>query len=137
MEEWRDTRPVKDFIYLNDFGTDLSIVSDSALKQSIHNVLDNALEASPNWVRLDVHREEETLLVSVTDRGPGFPAEMLDNLGRPYQSSKGRPGSGLGLFLVMNVLRTLGGNLRARNLVQGGALVTLSLPLSVVTLEEE
>lgn len=137
VDEWRETRPVKDFVYQNDFGNDLSIVSDSALRQSIHNVLDNALEASPNWVRLDVHREEQTLLVSVTDRGPGFPAQMLDNLGRPYQSSKGRPGSGLGLFLVMNVLRTLGGNLRARNLVQGGALVTLSLPLSVVTLEHE
>ena len=115
----------------------LSIVSDSALRQSIHNVLDNALEASPHWVRLEVHREEETLLVSVTDRGRGFPQAMLDNLGRPYQSSKGRPGSGLGLFLVMNVLRTLGGNLRASNLAQGGALVTLSLPLSVVTLEQE
>ncbi|KGD64456.1 two-component, sensor histidine protein kinase [Alcanivorax nanhaiticus] len=137
VEEWRDTRSVKDFIYMNDFGTDLRIVSDDALKQSIHNVLDNALEASPNWVRLDVHREDETLLVSVTDRGPGFPEEMLDSIGRPYQSTKGRPGSGLGLFLVMNVLRTLGGNLRARNLVQGGALVTLSLPLNTVTLEEE
>ncbi|MCG8394395.1 MAG: ATP-binding protein [Pseudomonadales bacterium] len=137
VSEWRDTRPVKDFVYLNDFGQDLSIVSDSALKQSIHNVLDNALEASPNWVRLDVHRDHESLLISVTDRGPGFAPAMLDNLGRPYQSSKGRPGSGLGLFLVMNVLRTLGGNLRARNLVQGGALVTLSLPLSAVILEEE
>ena len=37
----------------------------------------------------------------------------------------------------MNVLRTLGGNLRARNLVQGGAVVMLSLPLSAVILEEE
>ncbi|MZR63622.1 ATP-binding protein [Alcanivorax sp. DP30] len=137
VEEWRDTRPVKDFIYMNDFGADLRIVSDDALKQSIHNVLDNALEASPNWVRLDVHREDDTLLISVTDRGPGFPEDMLDSIGRPYQSTKGRPGSGLGLFLVMNVLRTLGGNLRARNLVQGGALVTLSLPLNTVTLEQE
>ena len=128
---------MKDFIYLNDFGQDLSIVSDSALKQSIHNVLDNALEASPKWVRLDVHRHDDNLVISVTDRGPGFPAAMLESLGRPYQSSKGRPGSGLGLFLVMNVLRTLGGNLRARNLVQGGAVVMLSLPLSAVTLEEE
>lgn len=109
VAEWRETRPVKDFIYLNDFGQDLSIVSDSALKQSIHNVLDNALEASPKWVRLDVHRHDDNLVISVTDRGPGFPAAMLESLGRPYQSSKGRPGSGLGLFLVMNVLRTLGG----------------------------
>ncbi len=137
VDEWRETRPVKDFFYSNEFGEDLSIVSDSALRQSIHNVLDNALEASPNWVRLSVYREGETLLVSVADRGAGFAQEMLDNLGRPYHSSKGRPGSGLGLFLVMNVLRTLGGNLKASNLVQGGALVTLSLPLSVVALKQQ
>lgn len=136
VQEWCETRPAKHFSYVNAFGEDMSIVSDSALKQSIHNVLDNALEASPYWVRLEVQRDDENLLISVTDQGSGFPPSMLANLGRPYQSSKGRPGSGLGLFLVMNVLRTLGGNLSARNLTQGGALVTLSLPLSVITLEE-
>lgn len=137
VSEWQATRTVGDFVYTNDFGKDLNIVSDSALKQSIHNVMDNALEASPNWLRLDVHRDGDMLMISVTDRGPGFAASMLESLGRPYQSSKGRAGGGLGLFLVMNVLRMLGGNLRARNLIQGGALVTLSLPLSSVVLEEE
>ncbi len=98
VDEWRETRPVKDFAYRNDFGEDLSIVSDSALRQSIHNVLDNALEASPHWVRLAVHREEETLLVSVTDRGPGFPQAMLDNLGRPTSPARDGRAVVLGCF---------------------------------------
>jgi two-component system, sensor histidine kinase RegB len=37
----------------------------------------------------------------------------------------------------MNVARTLGGNLSAHNMPQGGACVALSLPLSAITLEEE
>src|SRR5215472_4092613 len=47
VAEWRDTRPVTEFRYENHFGADVTIVSDSVLKQMICNVLDNALEASP------------------------------------------------------------------------------------------
>lgn len=137
IEEWRETRPVVSFGYQNHFGQDLRIVSDSALKQTIHNVLDNALEASPDWVNLEVTRDGDTLVLAVADDGPGFPPEMLDSLGRPYHSSKGRPGSGLGLFLVVNVARTLGGTVRAHNPPYGGAVVTVSLPLSAIILDDE
>ncbi len=101
------------------------------------NVLDNALEASPRWVGFDVRREDDTLVLSVLDEGPGFAPQMLERLGKPYQSSKGRPGGGLGLFLVVNVARTLGGSVAAHNRPQGGAMVTMKLPLAAITLEEE
>jgi two-component system sensor histidine kinase RegB len=111
-------------------------VSDSALKQMICNVLDNALEASPDWVGFDAARDHDALTLTVTDAGPGFAPEMLAQFGKPYQSSKGRPGSGLGLFLVANVARTLRGSVTARNRAEGGAMVTLTLPLTAITLEE-
>ena len=137
VQEWRTTRGVTQFSYHNRFGADLTIVSDSALKQMICNVLDNALEASPQWVGFDVTHDGDLLTMVVTDTGPGFPPEMLAQLGKPYQSTKGRPGAGLGLFLVANVARTLGGSVVARNRPEGGAMVTLSLPLAAITLEEE
>jgi two-component system, sensor histidine kinase RegB len=136
VKEWKETRPVTRFAYENRFGEDLSIVSDSAIKQMIYNVLDNALEASPKWVGLDVAREGDELKLTITDAGPGFPPEMLALLGKPYQSSKGRPGAGLGLFLVSNVARTLHGSVSAHNRPEGGAIVTLTLPLESITLEE-
>ncbi|MDB6102161.1 MAG: integral rane sensor signal transduction histidine kinase [Gammaproteobacteria bacterium] len=135
VKEWRETRPVTRFTYENRFGNDLSIVSDSAIKQMIYNVLDNAVEASPRWVGLDVDHEGDTLRLTITDSGPGFPAEMLAQLGKPYQSSKGRPGAGLGLFLVSNVARTLHGSVSAHNRPEGGAIVTLTLPLGSITLD--
>jgi two-component system sensor histidine kinase RegB len=135
--EWRATRSVKQFTYDNHFGTDLGIISDSALKQMVCNVLDNALEASPDWVGLEVTHEGEQLQLVVRDAGPGFAPQMLTQFGKPYQSTKGRPGAGLGLFLVANVARTLGGNVVARNREEGGAMVTLTLPLNALTLEEE
>jgi len=137
IAEWRTTRPVAQFSYDNRFGKDLTIVSDSALKQMICNVLDNALEASPKWVGFEVAHEGSWLSMVVKDAGPGFAPDMLAQLGKPYQSTKGRPGAGLGLFLVANVARTLGGSVVAQNRPGGGAMVTLTLPLASLTLEEE
>jgi two-component system, sensor histidine kinase RegB len=137
IAEWSATRSVGKFSYENRFGGDVTIVSDSALKQMIYNVLDNAVEASPTWVGFDVSREDDRLMIVVKDAGPGFPPEILAQLGKPYQSTKGRPGAGLGLFLVANVARTLGGRVVAQNRPEGGAMVTLTLPLSALTLEDE
>jgi two-component system, sensor histidine kinase RegB len=137
VDGWKASRPVRGFRYHNRVRDDVPVVFDSALRQMVDNVLDNALEASPDWVGLDASVEDGTLTLSVTDAGPGFAPAMLGQFGKPYQSSKGRPGGGLGLFLVVNVARTLGGSVAASNLPEGGALVKLMLPLSAISLEEE
>ncbi|MGI4935946.1 MAG: ATP-binding protein [Janthinobacterium lividum] len=135
--QWRATRPVIAFSYENRIEHDLPVVFDAALRQMIDNVLDNALEASPSWISLQASRPDKSLTLLVTDNGPGFAAPMLAHLGKPYQSSKGRAGGGLGLFLVVNVARTLGGTVTARNLPEGGAEVCLTLPLAAILLESE
>lgn len=132
--EWSSTRSMQQFIYDNDFGTDTPMVSDTTLQQMVFNVLDNARDASPHWARLAVTRSAETLCITVADAGPGFAPGMLAKLGTPYQSSKNRPGGGLGLYLVLNVARTLGGSVTARNRPEGGAEVTIELPLAAIAL---
>ncbi|GKQ56094.1 ATP-binding protein [Bradyrhizobium sp. Ce-3] len=134
VEEWRTTRPSATLYFRNAFGTDLAIVSDVALKQAIFNVLDNAAEVSRDWIELMAERNADKLVLSVTDRGPGFSREMLAHVGKPYQSTKGSPGSGLGLFLVVNVVRKLGGVVIARNRPDIGAAVKLELPLSMLAI---
>jgi two-component system sensor histidine kinase RegB len=136
-EEWRKGRQAVTFFYENRIRQDATVVFDTTLKQMIFNVLDNAFEASPHWVKLQATREGDSLKLAVTDAGPGFAPPMLAQFGKPYQSSKGRPGGGLGLFLVVNVARTLGGTVKARNRREGGAVVELTLPLSAITLEDE
>ncbi len=134
VREWRAARSVTTLVYDNTFGPDIPIVSDSALKQVVFNVLDNAYEVSPGWVGFAVIRDDATLILSISDLGPGFAPEMLANFGRPYQSTKGRLGGGLGLFLVVNVVRKLGGLVTASNRARGGAEVTLNLPLTALAL---
>ncbi|MDS1139165.1 ATP-binding protein [Pusillimonas sp. SM2304] len=132
VAQWRVSRQSAHLDYENRFGEDARIISDLALKQMICNVLDNALEASPRGQRLVVTREAGSLVLAVTDMGPGFDPAILQDLGKPYQSTKGRPGGGLGLFLSLKVARTLSGSLVARNLSFGGASVTIRLPLSAL-----
>ncbi|MGZ3182087.1 MAG: ATP-binding protein [Telluria sp.] len=134
-DEWRASRPVEQFEYENHIRPDLPVVFDATVRQMIWNVLDNAFDASPAWLRFDARRSGGDLVLTVTDRGPGFDPAMLEHLGKPYQSSKGRPGGGLGLFLVVNVARTLGGRVAARNREQGGAVVELTLPLAGIAYE--
>lgn len=131
--QWRSHQPPLRLDYVNAFAPDATIVSDPALKQVVFNVFDNALEASPDHVGVLIERREEDLVITVTDDGAGFPGEILETLGKPYRSTKGRPGGGLGLFLVSNVMRKFGGTLSARNREGGGASVTMTLPLAALS----
>lgn len=133
IEQWRTHRPPIRLDYENAFTPDAEIVSDPALKQVLGNLLDNAQEASPEAMAVRVERRGEDLVIIVADEGPGFPSEILAGIGKPYRSTKGRPGGGLGLFLVSNVMRKFGGTLDARNRSQGGACVTVTLPLAALS----
>ncbi len=130
VTQWRSHQAPIQLDYVNAFAPDATIVSDPALKQVICNIFDNAQEASPDHVGVRVWRDEDDLVIAVSDEGPGFQPDILATLGKPYRSTKGRPGGGLGLFLVSNVMRKLGGSLTARNRAGGGACVTVTLPLA-------
>ena len=90
--------------------------------------MDNAAEAGASEVVMDAVADQEVLILTCTDNGPGMPDDILKHLGQPYQSTKGKAGSGLGLFLLVNVMRTLGGEVQAQNLKQGGTQIRLRLP---------
>lgn len=131
-KDWRAAHAGADLALRNKDLPEVEIISDSALQQVVANLLDNALEAAPGMPLTLVATcpDEATLHLSVRDNGPGFDADRLKHFGEPYQSSKGQPGRGMGLFLSVNVARTLGGRLEARNREGGGAEVVLTLPLA-------
>ncbi len=125
--DWKARRATDIATYDDGLEANPAIFADSALKQALCNLLDNALDASPQSVRMSSRLIGDELALAVNDSGPGFPPEILAEFGRPYHSTKGRPGGGLGLFLVSNVARRLGGRVVARNLPGGGAEITILL----------
>ena len=135
VEDWRSSRWPPALHYQNRFSPDRAIATDVVLGQGIANVFDNALDASPDWMSIALDREGDEAVLTVEDRGPGFAARILAQFGKPYQTTKARPGSGLGLFLLVNVARKLGGDVTAENRAGGGARVVVRLPLARLALE--
>jgi nitrogen fixation/metabolism regulation signal transduction histidine kinase len=62
------------------------------------------------------------------DNGPGFPEPLLGQLFEPYITSKHK-GSGLGLAIVKKIVEEHSGMLWAENCKDGGACITLRLPV--------
>lgn len=130
VADWSSTRD-RNVRYADEFGDDMRIVSDVVLQQAVVNLLDNAAEAAASTIDVTLARDAERLVFTVGDDGPGFAEAQLVNLGKPYNSSKAEQGHGLGLFLVSNVTRQLGGTLSVRNRDRG-AEVTIRLPLDSI-----
>lgn len=127
-ERWTDQHPAAMFEWRTAGLGDARIAGEPALQQAIWSLLENAAQASENAITLEGNVEDERVQFIVRDRGPGFAPGQLERAGQLYQSTKG-PGHGLGLFLAANVARQLGGQLRVANRPEGGAEVTLELPL--------
>jgi len=85
----------------------------------LRNVLDNALKystGSKTAVSLSLAEENETVILKVTDRGPGIPADELDQVFEPfYRVDKSRSretgGYGLGLNLCRTIMGVFGGRI--------------------------
>ena len=134
VADWSGARDFNGIRFDDRFGEDVPIAADVVLQQAVFNLLDNAAEVSPERIDVILGRADDALVLTVRDAGAGFAAEQLANLGNPYNSSKSELGRGLGLYLVGNVARKLGGSIVARNREDGGAELILSLPLVAIQL---
>ncbi len=106
------------------------------LRQALHNLLKNALEAigesrKPQLrIATRVLREDgqDWVELALADNGPGLPTDFGERWYEPYTSSKSR-GTGLGLAVVKKIVEEHGGSIRAAAGPLGGAEFTLRLPL--------
>lgn len=110
------------------------IVADSErMKQVFCNVLDNAAKHGGAGKRIDVSAacEDGKFVIRVRDYGPGIPEEELPFVKQKFYkgSSKAR-GSGIGLAVCDEIVRLHGGSFDIANAEGGGAVVTISLPMS-------
>jgi PAS domain S-box-containing protein len=108
------------------------------LRQVLHNLLRNALEAMEHQdearVEISTRRvttaDADLVEINVADNGPGFIRELVHQAFEPYVTSKPK-GTGLGLAIVKKLIEEHGGQIVARNREQGGAEISILIPMSV------
>ncbi|MDY6878073.1 MAG: ATP-binding protein [Chloroflexota bacterium] len=122
-----------------EIADDLSSVrmDPGRLAQVLGNLLDNGLRHTPAGERVVVYvaHQDDSLVVSVTDSGPGVPPEDLLHLFERFwrgDSSRSRRtgGSGLGLAIARRIVEAHGGRIWAINVPKGGLRVSFSLPMT-------
>jgi signal transduction histidine kinase len=100
------------------FGEPGTVRADSgAVRRIVTNLLANALAytADGGIVRVDVHFEEGTGILTVSDSGKGFTSHEAAMAGRPFQRfdrAGALTGAGLGLAIAMELARRMGGAMR-------------------------
>ena len=116
--------------------TATSVLGDpDELRIAVGNVLDNAVKYSPGRVRIhaEVLTRDHDVLIRIRDEGVGIPpADLKRIFNRFFRTGRARTkvkGTGLGLFIVRNILRKHRGRVDAASEGEGkGATVTLRLP---------
>jgi signal transduction histidine kinase len=105
------------------------------LRQMILVLLDNALKFTPpgGTIKVMLARQGRRVQLQVRDSGPGIAPEHLPRIfDRFYRADKARTseGSGLGLAIARWIVGAHGGTISAANAPTGGALFTVTLPMT-------
>jgi len=138
---------VVDLYRAQDSGVDIAVMSDPAMplidadigrvRQILHNLVRNSIEALENTRngRVEVHVSSaeidgiEIAQIRVEDNGPGFQTGSVTQVFDPYVTTKPK-GTGLGLAIVKKLVEEHMGTIRADNRKEGGALISIRLPMN-------
>jgi len=108
------------------------------LEQVVVNLLANAIDAlravtPPRNLTVDTWVQDAQVSVAVGDNGKGVAPEIAPRLFRPFATTKGHRGTGLGLYVSRQIAREAGGDLALTSPPGFGARFVLSLPVASVS----
>lgn len=111
-------------------------LQEDKVRRVLTNLFENARRHSPDGepIELDVTVAGEQFLLVVRDSGPGVADEQAASMFDKFVGGGERGGtSGLGLWIVSELVRSMGGSVHASNRPHGGLEVRVALPVSMAT----
>lgn len=104
------------------------------IEQALVNLLDNACAYTPDGtpITIGVRVRERTVELTVSDSGPGIPPDLIERIFDKFYRLPGTAsgGTGLGLSISRGLVEAHGGRLTAENRPEGGAQLTIYLPIN-------
>jgi len=109
------------------------------IKQVILNLIKNSFEALKEMgtvlVQCQAEKENNIVLIKISDSGPGLPEEELQSIFLPFFSSKtGDTNLGMGLSICHSIIEKHQGSIKAENEKNGGLCMSIELPLDSNTI---
>jgi len=100
------------------------------LRRALVNIIQNATEilGAEGIIQLAASQKNGKLLIRIIDNGPGIESERLKKIFEPYYSTK-KTGTGLGLFIVREIVHSHHGRIYCTSKPGAGARFTISLPV--------
>lgn len=110
--------------------------------QAIGNLVDNAFKFAETTISIELETDTAWATVSVSDDGPGIPTEDLEHIFDRLYTGSAQPEqaenpTGLGLAIVRELAGAMGGHVIAANNTNGGAMLSLSLPLAALDASQQ
>jgi two-component system sensor histidine kinase BaeS len=101
------------------------------IQQVIGNLVANALRYAPTGSVVTVAGEArpKSVVVSVTDAGPGIAPELLPHVFERFTKAEDSRGSGLGLAIARQLVEAHGGSIKAERPKEGGTTISFELPI--------
>jgi two-component system OmpR family sensor kinase len=107
---------------------------DNGLERVFDNLLDNALRYAPGGsaIEIEASARDEVARVTVTDHGPGIPADERARVFERFHRSPGAsgPGAGLGLAIASAIVDAHSGRISVTETPGGGATFIVELPIA-------
>ncbi len=130
LNRWHLMRPEATYRYqCLGVGAAPRLMPPADLTQALLNLLNNAADACPDKLDIQLNWDHQWVVLGIRDKGAGVPLAIAEQLGRPFFTTKGK-GFGLGLFLSQASVTRAGGTVKLYNHEEGGTLTELKLPRS-------
>lgn len=144
-----------------DFGIDIEVKlagdgsepigrRNPGILYGVGNIIENAVDFARTKVKVEARWSAHEVTIEIVDDGPGFPPDIMDKLGEPYVTTRGRDtrrgvegeynvGLGLGFFIAKTLLERTGAVmlLENRTLPETGARVRTTWPRAAMDTERE
>ncbi|MDX9757091.1 MAG: ATP-binding protein [Sulfurimonas sp.] len=107
------------------------------LVQVVLNILNNAidahneLEVKDPFIAIEVAAESDSIFISIEDNAGGIQSQHLAHLFEPYFSTKGKNGTGLGLYMSQMIIQKQFGGVIDVKTSQSGAVFTIKIPKNI------